>query len=203
MEKRSCDNRYYIPNLTTTLKKAIEQKDIETIITLASELENFKVICGYTPAIQQFEESLTHYGREMNLLDQPEIKRALNTIPHKTCCECCESEQPPHREGFLAQVEASRGIQNNPTREPEPETLIKSEFQAMLSASSKSVERQREQHPLIRRQMSFDYENQLPLICTESCPIKRHCGSFPSNEGRVCVKQTEQYKNKYFVRSMK
>ena len=88
MEKRSCDNRYYIPNLTTALKRAVEQKDIEAIITLASELERFKVICGFTPAIQQFEESLKHYGREMGLLDHPAIERALNTIPQKTCGEC-------------------------------------------------------------------------------------------------------------------
>jgi len=115
MEKRSCDNRYYIPNLTTALKRAVEQKDIEAIITLASELERFKVICGFTPAIQQFEESLKHYGREMGLLDHPAIERALNTIPQKTCCECCESEQPSHREGFLAMVESAFKSKSEPT----------------------------------------------------------------------------------------
>jgi len=174
MEKRSCDNKYYIPNLTTALKRAVEQKDVEAIITLASELERFKVLCGFTPAIQQFEESLKHYGREMGLLDHPAIERALNTIPQKTCCECCESEQPSHREGFLAMVEASSG------------TVERKEEHAMLSDSAK----------VIRQIQPFDFEAKLPLICDETCPAKRHCSSYPRELGNPCTKRYEQFKNR-------
>jgi hypothetical protein len=191
MEKRSCDNKYYIPNLTTALKRAVEQKDIEAIITLASELERFKVICGFTPAIQQFEESLKHYGREMGLLDHPAIERALNTIPQKTCCECCESEQPSHREGFLAMVEASSGTVER--KEEKQEEEPNSEFQRMLDASGKNSE----PHTIVERQIQpWDFEYRLPETCNDECFAKRFCSSYPRNVGNLCVKKWEQYKNK-------
>jgi hypothetical protein len=196
MEKRSCDNKYYIPNLTTALKRAVEQKDIEAIITYAGELERFKVICGFTPAIEQFEESLKHYGREMGLLDHPAIERALNTIPQKTCCECCESEQPSHREGFIAMLESA-----HPTTEKQDDEVVRdtleeshtnSEFQRMLDASGKNSE----PHTIVRQIQSWDFEYKLPEICNDECFAKRFCGSYPRNLGNVCVKKWEQYKNK-------
>lgn len=157
-------------------------------------------------------ETRKHLNKILNEDDAIYVQNCVNRIQNGSNEEGLVSEvlrylppqEPERKEGFLAMLEASHP--NNPTREtiqPEPEERASSGFSAMLSASSKGVERQSEQPQLMRRQMSFDYENQLPLICTESCPIKRHCGSFPSNEGSVCVKQTEQYKNKYFVRSMK
>jgi hypothetical protein len=118
------------------------------------------------------------------------VKEILRYVPH---------QEPQPKSGFLAMLEATHP--SNPSTETaqlETEECASSGFSAMLRASCEG-----KKTDVVKRQMSFNYENQLPLICTESCPIKRHCSSFPSNEGSVCVKQTEQYKNKYFVRSMK
>jgi len=103
-----------------------------------------------------------------------------------------------HGSGFLAMLEAAHP--SNPTSEPEPEQQPTTEFQRMLQ-EARGTRTPVETQTLISRQT--DFETQLPIICGETCPIKRHCSSFPANEGNVCVKQTEQYKNKYFVRSMK
>jgi len=118
-ENLNCHNKFYIPNLTIELENAIEQKDIQKIIALAEEIARFKTLCGFTPAIQRFEESMKIYGHELNLLDRPEIKRALETVPRKTCarCECDESESS-HQEGFANMVECAFGQPEN--RESEP-----------------------------------------------------------------------------------
>lgn len=122
------------------------------------------------------------------------VQEVLRYIPPKE----------PQRQGFLAMLEASRPSNPSAPQEPQPEERASSGFSAMLRASAKGE--QTEDHPPIERQTviqrQIDFETQLPLICVERCPIKRHCSSFPSNEGHVCVKQTEQYKNKYMVRSM-
>jgi hypothetical protein len=117
------------------------------------------------------------------------VREVLRFIPR---------EESKRKEGLIGMIEESRGFSSTSERtEPEPEEeRITSVFQAMLNAQ-RSTEPSRPS--VVERQ--FDFETQLPFICTESCPIKRHCGSFPSNAGNVCVKQTEQFKNKYMVRS--
>jgi len=189
-EKFSCDNRYYIPNLTIALENAIGANDIPTIITLAGEIERFKTLCGYTPAIQRFEESIKMYGHELNLLAQPAIKRALETVPRKTCsrCKCAESEQPQHQEGFANMVQCAFGNQNTPTREPEPETRSTEGLRGMLEAISRTE--QTDNVTLIR---AID-ETQFPDFCNPmKCPpdYARHCSANrPENYGKRCVYKT-------------
>jgi len=120
------------------------------------------------------------------------VQEVLRFIPH----------QETRKSGFLGMLEAAHP--SNPSTEqtePEPETRETTGFRAMLSASSKGKKTHNTEPRLVERQNSFDFETQLPFVCSESCPITRHCSSFPSNEGSICVKQTEQFKNKYFVRS--
>ena len=183
MEKRSCDNKYYIPNLTTALKRAVQQKDVDAIITYAGELERFKVLCGFTPAIQQFEESLKHFGRELGLLDQPEIKRALATIPRKRCYRC-NCEEPRHREGFIAMLESSHPTTSE--KQEEPQEPSHSEFQRMLSASGKNNQ------PTIERQIiPIEFASQFPDVCDpDKCPpnYARHCrANRQENWGKECI----------------
>jgi hypothetical protein len=95
MEKRNCDNPIYLRNLVKSLEEAKERKDTKRIIQYATELERYKVLCGYSPAIQQLEESMKRVSDELHLTENPTIERALNIIPQKRCsCERCESEEP-------------------------------------------------------------------------------------------------------------
>jgi len=186
-ETLNCHNKFYIPNLQIALENAIGQKDIPTIIALSQEIARFKVLCGYTPAIQRFEESMKMYGHELNLLDRPEIKRALETVPRKTCsrCKCNDSEQPPqHREGFIGMLECAHGVENNPTQESESVELsqpTEDGFTSMLTAS---------------QNRSLD---EFPQICTKQCPHTQ-CSSWgnPPMENQLCrniVLTTEQMKH--------
>jgi hypothetical protein len=196
-EKLSCYNKFYIPNLTKELEKAIERNDIDVIIRTTREIERFKVLCGYTPAIQQFEESLKHYGREMGILDLPEIKRALEVVPRKTCSEGCEcsSEQSQRHEGLIGMLECAHDVQNNPTQEPE--SHAKSEFSRMLEESGKgSTEREQPHTPTpntvtMAGMLRMVDESQFPQFCNpEKCPkdFARHCSANrPENHGKPCI----------------
>ena len=97
MEKLNCDNPIYLKNLVKSLEEAKDRKDIERIILYATELERYKVLCGYTPAVQQLEESMKRISDELHLNDDPTIQRALNATPEKKICTCdcqtCEHEE--------------------------------------------------------------------------------------------------------------
>jgi len=96
MEKLNCDNPIYLRNLVKSLEEAKDRKDIERIILYATELERYKVLCGYTPAVQQLEESMKRISDELHLNDDPTIQRALNATPEKICtcdCQTCEHEE--------------------------------------------------------------------------------------------------------------
>jgi len=96
MEKLNCDNPIYLRNLVKSLEQAKDRKDIERIILYATELERYKVLCGYTPAVQQLEESMQRISDELHLNDDPTIQRALNATPEKICtcdCQTCEHEE--------------------------------------------------------------------------------------------------------------
>jgi len=84
MEARSCDNLIYLRNLVESLEDAKVRRDIDRIVLYATELERYKVLCGYTPAIAQFEESLKRASEQLDIIQNPTIQRALNTTPKKT-----------------------------------------------------------------------------------------------------------------------
>jgi len=112
------------------------------------------------------------------------IERSMNFYGNKLST----SAFPP--EGFWAMLlEATHST--HPTR-PEREQLPNSEFQRMLEASGKNVQRQIQPTNIV----PIDFQYQLPETCSESCPIYRHCGSYPRNVGSPCVKRFEQYKNR-------
>jgi hypothetical protein len=157
--------------------------------------------------LEYIENAHTFIQRSLNNGQQEQANVILRDISQLK--ERVTPQPTQHGSGFLAMLEASHPSNPLTTQEPQPEERARSGFSAMLRASAKSentehhppVERQNQSFPAIQRQI--DFETQLPLICVETCPIKRHCSSFPSNKWNVCVKQTEQYKNKYFVRSVK
>lgn len=204
MEKRNCDNPIYLRNLVKSLEEAKERKDTKIIIQYATELERYKVLCGYSPAIQQLEESMKRVSDELHLTENSTIKRALSTIPQKRCsCERCESEQSPHqepqrKEGFLGQLEASRGVQNAPTSEDaEPEQQPTSEFRRMLEESGKGSTKREQPHTAILNTTRttgicrFVDETQFPEFCDpEKCPkdFARHCrANTESHFGQPCI----------------
>jgi hypothetical protein len=141
-----------------------------------------------------YVQNTTRMAQNNNISEETRealVKEVLRFIPN----------EPKRKEGFLAMLEASRGTSNTPTQDHiEPEQQPTTEFQRMIQ-EARGTHTPVETQTLISRQIEF--ETQLPIICGETCPIKRHCSSFPANEGNVCTKQTEQYKNKYFVRSVK
>jgi len=95
-EKLNCDSPIYLRNLVNSLEEAKERKDIERIIHYATELERYKVLCGYTPAVQQLEESMKRISDDLHLRENPTIQRALSVIPQKICscdCQTCEHEE--------------------------------------------------------------------------------------------------------------
>lgn len=204
MVKLDCHNQFYIPNLTIELENAIGEKDIQRIIALAGEIERFKTLCGYIPAIQRFEESIKMYGHELNLLAQPEIKRALETVPRKTCsrCKCGESEQSSHQEGFANMVQSAFGNQNAQAENRESESHPNSEFSRMLEESGKgSTEREQPHTPIpnivtMTGMLRMVDESQFPQFCDpEKCPknFSRHCrANTEAHRGQPCIYLTEK-----------
>jgi hypothetical protein len=151
----------------------------------------------------------THLNRILNEDDNKYIENCVNKIQRGVDPETEEGlvkevlryippQEPQRREGFLAQLEASRGVQNTPTSEnAEPEPRPKSEFIRMLEASSKSTTK-REQ-PILKtatmtgvlRQVD---ESQFPDLCNPmSCPddFARHCGANREDHyGQPCIYKT-------------
>jgi hypothetical protein len=93
-EFKECDQPIYLRNLVESLKQAKERNDIERVILYASELERYKVLCGYSPSIQLLEESMKRVARELGIEHYPEIRRSLELQPEKTCSLCsCNNEK--------------------------------------------------------------------------------------------------------------
>jgi len=199
METRNCDNPIYLRNLVKSLEEAKVKKDTERIILCATELERYKVLCGYTPAIQQLEESMKRVSEEIGLTNDPTIQRAFNTAPQKTCCKCCKSEQSPHqepqrREGFANMVNCALGLSNAPTQdhtEPEEPT---SEFQRMIQEARGKNNQTCTPTPnmvTMTGMLRMVDESQFPQFCDpEKCPkdFARHCSANrPENHGKSCI----------------
>jgi hypothetical protein len=93
MESLNCDNPAYLKNLITSLEEAKQRRDVERIVAYAGELERNKILCGNSPAIMQFEQSMKRASQELGLMNNPTIERALNTTPQKLCHRCNQPEQ--------------------------------------------------------------------------------------------------------------
>jgi len=106
-----CNNLIYLKNLIESLEEAKKQKDIERIVIFASELERYKIVCGNSPVIQQFEASMRRVSEELEIQNHPAIERALSANPEHLCqCHTCEQSPPTqHQEGFRGMLEAAAG----------------------------------------------------------------------------------------------
>jgi hypothetical protein len=123
MEARDCNNHIYLKNLVESLEEARVRKDIERIILYASELERYKIICGNSPVIQQFEASMRRVSGELGLANYPAIERAMNAHPEHMCqCRDCEQSAPTqHRAmGFAAMFDAAFGVVERSLEEEQP-----------------------------------------------------------------------------------
>jgi len=105
--------------------------------------------------------------------------------------------------GIRAMVNAAFHVDpSTEAGELEIETRPTSALRSMIEAASgkgsiKSEQHEPVRHSVIQRQMQpTDFEYQLPEICNDSCFIKRHCGAYPAQVGNLCVKRSEQFKNK-------
>jgi hypothetical protein len=137
--QRSCNDRVYLRNVVENLNRAIAEKDIDEILTYATELERYKVICGDSPVIEQLERGIKRAHEELGLNDA-EIIRALDTVACKTCtrCNCIEKTQQQPM-GFRAMLDAAFG---NEAVETHP-TIQRRQgygFRAMLDAATKRDE---------------------------------------------------------------
>jgi len=155
-----------------------------------------------TETIHWIEENLSYYEKHndkkaisvfRSLLQETKEKMGIITRSN----EQTESTQRPS--GISYMVQCALGGSSKPNSEQPQEEQARSGFSEMLSASCKGkkpdvVERQNQPFPAIQRQV--DFEMHLPEICNETCPIKRHCSSYPAQIGNLCVKVSEQYKNK-------
>ena len=140
MEKRDCNNHIYLKNLVESLEQAKVRKDIERIILYASELERYKIVCGNSPVIQQFEASIRRVSEELGLTNYPAIERAMSTHPQRLCqCDTCEEEEHPNIErgrtmGFRAMLDgAAYGTIERSVEDVESDTPVRRDgFLGML-----------------------------------------------------------------------
>jgi len=156
MEAQNCNNHIYLKNLVESLEQAKVRKDIERIILYASELERYKILCGNSPVIEQFEASMRRVSEELGLTNYPAIERAMNTHPQRLCqCHTCEQSPPTqHQEGFRGMLEAAAGTIE--TIEEEQPNIKRGfadvGFRAMLDAAAHgtSEKKEEETEPIIR-----------------------------------------------------
>jgi hypothetical protein len=161
MEKRDCNNHIYLKNLVESLEQAKVRKDIERIILYASELERYKIVCGNSPVIQQFEASIRRVSEELGLTNYPAIERAMSTHPQRLCqCDTCEEEEHPNIErgrtmGFRAMLDAATGTIERNTEEEQPNIkrgFADVGFRAMLDAAAHGTSEKNEDDtkPIVR-----------------------------------------------------
>jgi len=138
----SCDNLIYLKNLIESLEDAKIRKDVERIVIFASEMERFKILCGNSPVIQQFEASVRRVSEELGLTNHPTIERAMNAHPEHMCqCRTCEQSPPTQRQmGFRAMLDASAGVIERSVEEEEHPNIERGRavgFSAMLDAAAR------------------------------------------------------------------
>lgn len=151
-----CNNLIYLKNLIESLEEAKKQKDIERIVIFASELERYKIVCGNSPVIQQFEASMRRVSEELEIQNHPAIERALSANPEHLCqCHTCEQSPPTqHQEGFRGMLEAAAGTIE--TIEEEQPNIKRGfadvGFRAMLDAAAHgtSEKKEEETEPIVR-----------------------------------------------------
>lgn len=113
--------------------------------------------------------------------------------------------QPKERpSGVSYMAKCALGSPDEPIQEPTEPQPPSTEFRRMLTASTKGTKGEgtptrTSVASIIQRANDFDFEHQLPQICSESCIIKRHCGAYPAQVGNLCIKLSEQYRNDKFV----
>jgi hypothetical protein len=137
----SCNNLIYLKNLIESLEEAKKQENIERIILYASELERYKIVCGNSLVIQQFEASIRRVSEELGLTNYSTIERALDAHPEHLCqCHTCEQSPPTqHQEGFRGMLDAAAGISERNIEEEEHSNIERSYgmgFGAMLEAAA-------------------------------------------------------------------
>jgi len=157
-EARNCNNHIYLKNLVESLEQAKVRKDIERIILYASELERYKIVCGNSPVIEQFEASMRRVSEELGLTNHPTVERAMNAYPQRLCqCHTCEQSSPTqHSGGFCEMLEASAGIIERNIEEEEHPNIKRGfadiGFIAMLEAATErsSEKNEDETEPIVR-----------------------------------------------------
>ena len=152
--------------MVESLEEAKVRKDIERIILYASELERYKIICGNSPVIQEFEASMRRVCGELGLANYPAIERAMNAHPEHMCqCRTCEQSPPTqHQMGFRSMLESAteRSLEKNEyersVEEEHPSASVRrgmGGFGEMLEESRMGTERSPEKNeddikPIVR-----------------------------------------------------
>jgi len=158
-------------------------------------------------------QTRTHLNRMLNEDDNKYIENCVNTIQRGCDEETRESlvsevlrylppKESERKEGFSAMLEASRGVQDNPTATAESEEVThpNSEFIRMLEASGKgSTTREQPRTTTQNTTMMVGLlrqveESQFPEFCDpQKCPkdFSRHCrANRPENFGKACIYKT-------------
>lgn len=134
-----CNNAIYLKNLVKSLEEAKTRKDIDQVILYSTELEQYKTICGYTPAIKMLENAIEHTANEMGLLHNEQIQRSLQPPTQKVCSKCHAQNPPPQRRsfGFSGMLKSAfpSTEKEKPPEPPQPPHRFLSPFQRMVEAS--------------------------------------------------------------------
>lgn len=198
--------------LLKKFKDASLKGDIKRMAEIKTEIHNLCSLCGAVPIpemmkiledVEISEDNASYLRSSLNLIERCVDQRDVKTIDalvtdvnRVTGCGCQKGTRS--KSGFRAQLDAALGTDSTDALEPEPEMHENSGFLRQLDASTKGSRKESKRVKPIFRYASF--EDTLPEICTNDCAIKRHCSSFPANEGNVCVKKSEQFANRSFIK---
>lgn len=181
--RKGCDNPTYLGNLVLALKKAKREKNIEMIKSLARELENSKILCGASPMVLAFEHQLKDVSTELNLSNNPIIRRSLAPPPAEKLCPYCEkcTQRMLTMEGFTTLELYKDGTRSLfiPKKEPVKIAPMISDAQIAL------------------RNLNYEDEHRIKLFpetCSEECKSVQCPYRREENYGKPCLSRLQQYK---------